>query len=82
MTWRLAPPTCERCDLFFVLFKTVKDTVNLIFLKDFPILEVAKFLFFILDGEGGYNQLLKKIFEIRVWWRCDWQSYISTLLHC
>ena len=39
--------------------------MNLIFLKDFPILEVAKFLFFILDGEGGYNQLLKNFFEIK-----------------
>ena len=56
--------------------------MNLSFLKDFPILEVAKFLFFILDGEGGYNQLLKNFFEIRVWWRCVWQSYVSTLLHC
>ena len=36
--------------------------MNLIFLKDFPILEVAKFLFFILDGEGGIQSIIEKSF--------------------
>ena len=53
MTWRCSRPTCQRFDLFFVLFKTVNDAVNLIFFKDFPILEVAEFVFFIWEGDGG-----------------------------